>query len=126
MVAEANAAGKRLQVNFNNRARPAARAIMEYLADGTVGRINSTQGKWIRRTGIPGFGGWSPTKALFGGGPQINLLQMIDLALCFIGYPEPEHVLGLVCHFERRMMFVLTRERVRIVGGENRIGFKLA
>nr|MCU0797049.1 Gfo/Idh/MocA family oxidoreductase [Akkermansiaceae bacterium] len=59
-----------------------------------MGRINSAQAKWIRRTGIPGFGGWFTTKALSGGGPVIDLLHMIDLALHFMGYPEPAHVLA--------------------------------
>jgi predicted dehydrogenase len=80
--------------NFNNRARPESIAMKEYVADGTVGRINSAQAKWIRRTGIPGFGGWFTTKALSGGGPVIDLLHMIDLALYFMGYPEPAHVLA--------------------------------
>ena len=94
MIAASKAAGKRLQFNFNNRSRPEARAMMAYLADGTVGRIFSAQAKWVRRTGIPGFGGWFTTKALSGGGPLIDLLHMVDLALYFMGYPEPAHVLG--------------------------------
>ncbi|XHR30942.1 MAG: Gfo/Idh/MocA family protein [Chthoniobacteraceae bacterium] len=94
MIAASKAAGKQLQFNFNNRARPEARAMMAYLADGTVGRVNSAQAKWVRRTGIPGFGGWFTTKALSGGGPLIDLLHMVDLALYFMGYPEPAHVLG--------------------------------
>jgi predicted dehydrogenase len=98
MIAASGASGKRLQFNFNNRARPESWAMMEYLADGTVGRINSAQAKWIRRTGIPGFGGWFTTKALSGGGPLIDLLHMIDLALYFMGYPEPAHVLGQTFH----------------------------
>jgi predicted dehydrogenase len=65
-----------------------------YIKDGTVGRINSAQAKWIRRTGIPGFGGWFTTKALSGGGPLIDLLHMVDLAMHFMGYPDPEHVLA--------------------------------
>jgi predicted dehydrogenase len=65
-----------------------------YCDDGTVGTINSAQAKWIRRTGIPGFGGWFTTKELSGGGPVIDLLHMIDLALYFMGYPEPAHVLA--------------------------------
>ena len=48
----------------------------------------------MRRTGIPGFGGWFTTKALSGGGPVIDLLHGIDLALWFMGYPEPEYVLA--------------------------------
>ena len=94
MIAAAEKSGKVLMFNFNNRARPESQAMMKHIADGTVGRINSAQAKWIRRTGIPGFGGWFTTKELSGGGPVIDLLHMIDLALYFMGYPEPAHVLG--------------------------------
>lgn len=94
MIAAANKAGKKLMFNFNNRARPESQAMVSYVKDGTVGKINSAQAKWIRRTGIPGFGGWFTTKELSGGGPVIDLLHMIDLALYFMGYPEPAHVLA--------------------------------
>ena len=94
MIAAAEKAGKVLMFNFNNRARPESQAMMKYIADGTVGTINSAQSQWIRRTGIPGFGGWFTTKELSGGGPVIDLLHMIDLALYFMGYPDPAHVLG--------------------------------
>jgi predicted dehydrogenase len=65
-----------------------------YCEDGTVGTIQSAQARWIRRTGIPGFGGWFTNKELSGGGAVIDLLHMIDLALHFMGYPEPAHVLA--------------------------------
>jgi predicted dehydrogenase len=94
MIAAAQSASKTLMFNFNNRARPESYAMMDYIRSGVVGNINSAQAKWIRRTGIPGFGGWFTTKALAGGGPLIDLLHMIDLALFFMGYPEPAHVLG--------------------------------
>ncbi len=94
MIAAAEKAGKRLMFNFNNRARPDTMAMAGYIKDGTVGHINSAQAKWIRRTGIPGFGGWFTTRAVSGGGPLIDLLHMVDLALSFMGYPEPEHVLA--------------------------------
>jgi predicted dehydrogenase len=93
----ATAAAKRkrtLMFNFNNRARPESYAMMEYIRQGQVGRINSAQARWIRRAGIPGFGGWFTTKALSGGGPLIDLLHMLDLALYFMGYPEPEWVMA--------------------------------
>lgn len=35
------------------------------------------------RIGIPGFGRWFTTKALSGGGPVIDLLHGIDLAVWF-------------------------------------------
>lgn len=94
MKTAAEEAGKTLMFNFNNRARPESRAMMDYILDGTVGAINSAQAKWIRRHGIPGFGGWFTNKALSGGGPLIDLLHMVDLAFYFMGCPEPEYVLA--------------------------------
>lgn len=94
MADAAAAAGRHLMFDFNNRARPESCAMMDYIRQGTVGRINSAQALWIRRTGIPGFGGWFTTRALSGGGPVIDLLHMIDLALYFMDYPEPEWVLA--------------------------------
>ena len=94
MISAADSSGKHLLFNFNNRARPESYAMKELISDGTLGKINSAQAKWIRRTGIPGFGGWFTTKALSGGGPLIDLLHMVDLSMHFMGYPEPAHVLG--------------------------------
>jgi predicted dehydrogenase len=94
MKAAAEKAKRTLMFNFNNRARPESYAMMEYIKQGVTGRINSCQAKWIRRTGIPGFGGWFTTKALSGGGPLIDLLHMVDLGMHFMGYPEPAHVLA--------------------------------
>jgi len=94
MQAAAAKAKRTLMFNFNNRARPESFAMMDYIAQGTVGTINTCQAKWIRRAGIPGFGGWFTTKALSGGGPLIDLLHMVDLGLHFMGYPEPAHILA--------------------------------
>lgn len=96
IIDAAEKAGKRVIFNFNNRARPESRAMKSYIDDGTVGRINSAQAKWIRRTGIPGFGGWFTTKELAGGGALIDLLHMVDLAMYFMGYPEPAYVMGQI------------------------------
>ena len=88
MKEAAENAGKTLMFNFNNRARPESYALREYIDAGEVGAINSAQAKWIRRTGIPGFGGWFTNKELSGGGPLIDLLHMVDLAL-YMDYPQP-------------------------------------
>lgn len=87
-------AGKTLMFNFNNRARPESYALRRYIEAGEVGQINSAQAKWIRRTGIPGFGGWFTNKEMSGGGPLIDLLHMVDLALFYMDYPNPAHVLA--------------------------------
>lgn len=85
---------KILMFNLNNRARLDSCHIKELIHAGEVGRINSAQATWMRRTGIPGFGGWFTTKSISGGGPLIDLLHMIDLALWFMDYPDPEYVLA--------------------------------
>jgi predicted dehydrogenase len=90
MLDASKRAGKVLMFDFNNRARPESRAMMKYIKEGAAGTINSAQAAWIRRAGIPGFGGWFTTKALSGGGPVIDLPHMLDLALYFMGYPEPD------------------------------------
>lgn len=94
MITAQEKAGKTLMFNFNNRARPESREMMKLINDGKIGQINSAQAKWIRRTGIPGFGGWFTTKALSGGGPMIDLLHMLDLAMYFMGCPKPSHVMA--------------------------------
>ena len=94
MEAAAKKSGRMLMFNFNNRARPESYAMREYIKSGAAGRINSAQAMWVRRNGIPGFGGWFTNKKLSGGGPLIDLLHMVDLALHFMGYPEPAYVLG--------------------------------
>ncbi len=94
MVDLAKTNNKTLMFNFNNRARPESYAMRDYIKSGAVGKINSAQAMWVRRNGIPGFGGWFTNKKLSGGGPLIDLLHMVDLALHFMGYPEPSYVLG--------------------------------
>ena len=94
MKEASESAGKTLMFNFNNRARPESYALRKYIEAGEVGQINSAQAKWIRRTGIPGFGGWFTNKELSGGGPLIDLLHMVDLALYYMDYPTPSCVLA--------------------------------
>jgi predicted dehydrogenase len=94
MLDAAKKSGKTLMFDFNNRARPESKAIKRYIDEGRVGRINSAQASWIRRNGIPGFGGWFTTRALSGGGAVIDLPHMLDLALWFMDYPEPDYLLG--------------------------------
>ena len=94
MLKSSKKAGKRLMFDFNNRARPESQAMIRYIREGKTGAINSAQASWIRRAGIPGFGGWFTTKALSGGGAMIDLPHMLDLALYFMGYPEPDYILG--------------------------------
>lgn len=94
MQKESEKTGKILMFNFNNRARPEAQALMRYIKNGEVGKINSVQAVWVRKCGLPALGGWFMQKNLSGGGPVIDLLHMIDLSLYFMEFPEPEWVLA--------------------------------
>lgn len=94
MAAAAARAGRLLMFNFCNRARPESIALKRAIDAGTVGHINSAQAWWIRRAGIPGYGGWFTTRSLSGGGPVIDLLHAADLALHFMGFPEADWVLA--------------------------------
>jgi len=94
MAKAAAQAKRRLLFDFCNRARPESTAIKREIESGRFGSVNSAEAMWVRRTGIPGFGGWFTTKALSGGGPVIDLLHGIDLALWFMGYPEADYVMA--------------------------------
>lgn len=94
MAKAAVKARRHLLFGFCNRARPESEAILREIRSGRLGTVNSAQANWIRRTGIPGFGGWFTTKAMSGGGPLIDLLHGIDLALWLMGYPEADYVLA--------------------------------
>lgn len=94
MATAATRTNRLLMFNFCNRARPESMALKREIDAGTVGHINSAQAWWIRRAGIPGYGGWFTTRNLSGGGPVIDLLHAADLALYFMGFPEADWVLA--------------------------------
>lgn len=91
MVDAAKAAGKTLMVQFNNRFRPEAQLLHQYVQAGELGDIYFARCGWIRRNGIPGWGSWFTNKDMAGGGPLIDLaVHMLDLTLWLMGNPEPE------------------------------------
>ncbi|MGD9497607.1 MAG: Gfo/Idh/MocA family protein [Armatimonadota bacterium] len=91
MVDAAEKAGLTLMVQFNNRFRPEARVLKGYADDGLFGDIYFARCGWIRRNGIPGWGGWFTQKEMAGGGPLIDLaVHMLDLTMWLMGNPTPE------------------------------------
>lgn len=95
MVDAAKKAGKLLMVQFNNRYRPEAKILKQYIEDGTLGDIYMARAGWIRRNGIPGWGGWFTQKDMAGGGPIIDLgVHMLDLTMWLMGNPEPVAVMA--------------------------------
>lgn len=95
MLATAKKCGKRLGINFSYRFNPQAYAMKKMVDTGILGEVYYARSVWLRRRGMPGFGGWFGTKELSGGGPLIDLgVHRLDLALWLMGYPEPEWVMG--------------------------------
>lgn len=95
MCTAAQESGKRLMINFSYRFTRAAQALKARIDAGALGQPYYARASWLRRRGMPGFGGWFGTKAMAGGGPLIDLgVHKLDLALWFMGYPEPTQVLA--------------------------------
>ena len=110
MLAAGRAAKRRLMINFSFRFTPQSRSLKREVDRGTLGEIYYGRTVWMRRNGMPGFGGWFGQKALSGGGPLIDLgVHRLDLALWLMGYPKPTWVLS-------RTYDHLARERAAAAG----------
>lgn len=98
MIEAAERNDRVLQVTFNQRYRPDALALKQFVEDGGVGEIYHAKARWLRRSGIPGGGrGWFTNRSLSGGGPLIDLgVHMLDLALHVLGEPRVLAVSGAV------------------------------
>ncbi|MBO5312921.1 MAG: Gfo/Idh/MocA family oxidoreductase [Clostridia bacterium] len=95
MKSSAEKSGKVLMVMRNNRYRPSTKFLKEYIAQGKMGEIYAGRCGWIRRRGIPGWGGWFTDKEQAGGGPLIDLgVHLIDLAMYLMGNAKPVTVSG--------------------------------
>ena len=92
---EAAARGQKLMIGMNNRFNGDTQALKKAIDAGRLGEIYYAKCGWIRRKGIPGFGGWFTTKAKSGGGPLIDIgVHALDLCLYLMGNPTPVAVSG--------------------------------
>lgn len=90
MLNAARKADRRIMINFSFRFTPQSQALRREVDRGTLGDVYFCRTVWLRRRGLPGFGGWFGQKALSGGGPLIDLgVHRLDLALWMMGYPQP-------------------------------------
>jgi len=95
MLNAARQAGRRLMINFSYRFMPQSQALKDEMDRGTLGDIYFARTVWLRRKGLPRFGGWFGQKELSGGGPLIDLgVHRLDLALWLMGYPKPAWVMA--------------------------------
>lgn len=87
--------GKTLMLALNNRFRRDVQYLKAYSKAGELGEIYYAKCGWMRRAGIPGWGGWFTTGSRSGGGPLIDIgVHMLDLALYLMGNPKPVSVVG--------------------------------
>ena len=95
MNAAAARTGLNLMIDFSHRFTAEAAALKCQVEAGVVGDIYFGRTVWHRNRGIPGLGGWFGIKELSGGGPLVDIgVHMLDLALWFMGYPDPVAVMG--------------------------------
>lgn len=90
-----NKSGKLVMVGLNNRFTNASVYLKKLIDTGYFGDIYKINTGWVRRIGIPGRGTWFTNKDVAGGGVLIDLgAHFLDLALYFMGMPEPKYVTG--------------------------------
>jgi len=95
MLHAARAHGKKLMVNFNQRFDPVHQALKTMIDVGQLGDIYFARTLWHRRRGVPWWYPLAKGKEMCGGGPLIDLgVHVLDRALWWCGFPEPEWVLG--------------------------------
>lgn len=98
-VLETDGATSRLQVGMNQRFRPDASALKAFVSGGELGDVHYVRAGWLNHRVSQGRRTWRQQKSGAGGGALMDLgVQMLDLALWLIDYPEPERV---VAHLRR-------------------------
>lgn len=94
MAMLAAAKGRVLAYNFQLRQTSEWALLTRCQTDGLLGDIYHIKAHFLRRRGIPGWG-YFTNKAMQGGGALMDLgVHVLDLALCALGYPTPDQVLG--------------------------------
>ena len=89
MARAAKAADRALLVAFSHRRRGDVQWLKRAVEDGMFGDVYYAKAMWMRRSGIPSWGGWFTDKSRAGGGPLIDLgVHMLDMALYLMGEPR--------------------------------------
>jgi predicted dehydrogenase len=110
MFEAAHAAGKTLMVAQNLRFRHANEAIKTRIDAGDFGPIYHADAVYVRRLGIPTWGSFT-RKSFSAGGALLDIgVHVLDLALWFMGGPEPVEVSAQVsAHFGKRSEYAAAR-----------------
>lgn len=86
---------RKCMVGQVNRFRDDSQYLKNLIDSGELGRTYYAHTGWLRKRGIPGYGGWFTTKEQSGGGPLIDIgVHLLDIAWWLCGCPNPVSVSG--------------------------------
>jgi predicted dehydrogenase len=91
-ILELEGADRRLMVAMNQRFRPDAAALRQFVTGGELGEVFYLKAGWLNRY-RPRGRTWRDRRATAGGGAFMDLgVQVLDLALWILDYPEAERI----------------------------------
>lgn len=92
---ESEGADSRLVVGMNQRFRPDAVALKSFMSGRELGDVFYLRAGWLNRRIPRNSRSWRQRKTSAGGGALMDLgLQMLDLCLWTLDYPEPERIVA--------------------------------
>ena len=84
-------------VGMNQRFRPDVTALKEFVGQGKLGEIHYVRTAWQNPKSARSVQGWRHQREVAGGGALMELgIQLLDLALWLLGYPEPRRIVAHV------------------------------
>ena len=93
IVAAWRRSGKVGAAQLNNNYTPTYELAESLMKDGAFGELQTADGWWTRRNGIPFYGDWFGIKAKSGGGPGIDLMpHVLGWLLGIMGWPHAKWV----------------------------------
>jgi predicted dehydrogenase len=94
-VLAASGSSGRVMVGMNQRFRPDAAALARSVAAGELGEIQYLRAGWLNRPTERTLRSWRLRRSGAGGGALMDLgIQMLDLSLWLLGYPEPARLVA--------------------------------
>ncbi|MDD4518019.1 MAG: Gfo/Idh/MocA family oxidoreductase, partial [Limnochordia bacterium] len=80
---------------FCRRFEAASQEMRRRIEQGELGNVYYAKAGYLRRSGIPGLGGWFTDKSRSGGGCMLDIgVHALDLTYWLMGAPEPVSVTG--------------------------------
>lgn len=90
VIAAKKKAKKKVQIGVCQRFRGDAQVLKQHIEAGELGKIYFAKCGYLRRSGIPGMGGWFTTYKESGGGPIVDLgVHALDLTMWLMDNFKP-------------------------------------